>query len=701
MMRYRYSRWDGTQDPVELSSQELMDEISEDLMWHGDLWRALQRILQRGMRNRDGQRMQGIQDLLQRLRQQRQQTLQRYDLNSILDDIKERLKDIVDTERGGIQQRLEQAGVQPAQQTADQPQGEQGRPSDRESQQAASPTGEQGQASQDDSLRKLLEQMAQRKLAALDQLPEDPAGQIKELTDYEFMDPEAREKFQELLKMLQQQMMQNQFQNMMQALQGVTPEDLQRMKEMLQQLNQMLAQRAQGGQPNFDQFMQQFGDMFGPNPPENLEELMEQLQRRMAQMQSLMDSMSPEMRQQLNDLMQGMLQDQQLSQELAQLSALMEELMPMRGLRQRYPFQGDESVTMEEAMRLMENLQGMDELERQLRSAELGNGMEDIDPDRVRELLGDEAAQTAEQLRQVTELLEEAGFIKKDGNRFELTARGMRKIGQKALKDIFALMRKDRFGQHEVDKRGMQGETSDDTKVYEFGDPFLLHMERTLMNSIYREGPGLPIRLQEKDFEVFQTQYLTQASTVLMLDLSLSMPMRGNFYAAKKVALALDSLIRTQFPKDNLYVIGFADYARVLKRDALHQVTWNEYVMGTNMHHALMLARTLLARHKVGTKQVIMITDGEPTAHLENGRAYFSYPPVPKTFVETLKEVKRCTKEGITINTFMLDRRPYLKDFVGQITRINKGRAFFTTPDHLGEYILVDYVANKRKQMAS
>src|SRR3972149_3691808 len=182
-----------------------------------------------------------------------------------------------------------------------------------------------------------------------------------------------------------------------------------------------------------------------------------------------------------------------------------------------------------------------------------------------------------------------------------------------------------------------------------------------------------------------------------MLDLSLSMPMRGNFFAAKKVALALDNLIRTQFPRDSLYIVGFAGYARLLKTEDLPHVTWNEYVPGTNMQHGFMLSRRLLGKHKGGTRQIIMISDGEPTAHLEGGRPFFTYPPSLKTIEETLKEVKRCTREGITINTFMLDRNYYLKEFVQELTRINRGRAFYTTPDNLGQYILVDYVSSKRK----
>ena len=184
-----------------------------------------------------------------------------------------------------------------------------------------------------------------------------------------------------------------------------------------------------------------------------------------------------------------------------------------------------------------------------------------------------------------------------------------------------------------------------------------------------------------------------------MLDLSWSMALRGSFQSAKKVALALNNLIRTLYPRDSLYLVGFSAYARELKQEQLPYVRWDETVLGTNMHHALMIAQTMLAKHKVGSRQIIMISDGEPTAHLERGRSYFAYPPSPITIRETLKEVKRCTKKDIVINTFMLDRNYYLKEFVNRMAKINKGRVFYTTPDKLGEYVLVDFVANRRRTL--
>ncbi|HAP78170.1 MAG TPA: hypothetical protein DCR14_19075, partial [Acidimicrobiaceae bacterium] len=235
------------------------------------------------------------------------------------------------------------------------------------------------------------------------------------------------------------------------------------------------------------------------------------------------------------------------------------------------------------------------------------------------------------------------------------------------------------------------------TKQYEFGDPFQLDLHRTVRNAIRRQGPGTPVRLQPDDFEIERTEHLTRSSTVLMLDLSMSMPMRDNFLPAKKVAMALHSLITSQFPRDYMGLVGFSETAYVLTPAQLPEVSW-DFAYGTNMHHGFTLARQMLARQS-GTKQIIMITDGEPTAHITpRGDVFFNYPPVQETVEATLREVVRCTREGIRINTFMLDANYGLKAFVEQLTAINRGRAFFTDNQSLGDYVLVDFIEHKRQQ---
>ncbi|GIW19447.1 MAG: hypothetical protein WHT63_03465 [Tepidiforma sp.] len=726
-MRYRYSMWDGTQEVPALDPDQILDNITDDLMNFGDLQHALRNLMQRGMRNPMGQRMQGLRDLLQQLRQQRRQQLDRFNLSSIFDDLKRQLDEILDLERNTLDRRLDEAERasgerqqgEAGQQGQQQPQGRQGgqqqgaqanqQPGQPGQQQAGeqSDAGQQGAEGQQGGqptppreFAEMLRNIANRKKEFLENLPQDVAGQVRQLQNYEFMDPEAQQKFNELLESLKKAMLDTFFKDLYDQIANMSPEDLQRMKDMVRDLNQMLQDRMAGREPNFEQFMEKYGDLFGDNPPQSLDDLIRQMQHQMGQMQSLLDSLPGDLRQQLQDLLSDKVGDPELQQALNELAQNLEYLYPMRDLRNQYPFRGDEELDLQSAMQLMDQMQSIDELERQIERTQYGGDIEDIDADKLEELLGPEAREALEQLKQFLEILEEAGYIRKKGNQWELTPRGTRKIGQRALVEIYQQLKADTFGKHEVRETGTGGERTDTTKPYEFGDPFYLDIQKTMMNSMYREGPGTPIRLKPDDFEVARTELLTQTATVIMLDLSWSMALRGSFQAAKKVAMALNNLISSQYQRDSLYIIGFSAYARELKTEELPYVRWDESVLGTNMHHALMIAQRLLAKHTQGTRQIIMISDGEPTAHLERGRSYFAYPPSPITIRETLKEVKRCTQKRITINTFMLDRNYYLKEFVNQVARINKGRVFYTTPDKLGEYILVDYVAQKRKRLA-
>jgi uncharacterized protein with von Willebrand factor type A (vWA) domain len=726
VIRYRYTEWDGTQEIPPLEPDDILNALTDDLMNFGDLQHALRNLLQRGMRNPMGDRTQGLRDLLQQLRQQRRQNLDRFNLSSAFEDIQKRLEQILEKERNTLDERLQDAlgdgggeesgdgeqdpGEKPEaggeQQSGPEASGQQsgmrgqsGQGSTTGQQQSGQ-QGSQGGGDQDRQFAEMLKNIVERKRNFLEGLPRDLPGQMKELQNYEFMDPEAQAEYQELMEMLKQAMMETFFKDLQQQIANMTPEDMERMKQMMRDLNEMLQQKMQGGEPDFDSFMQQYGDLFGPNPPQTLDELIEQMQRQVAQMQNLLDSLPADMRQQLQDLLMDKIADPELRDEMAELAANLEFLYPQRDMRNQYPFRGDEDIDLTEAMQLMGQMQDMDELERQLERTQYGGDIDEIDMDKLRELLGDEAAETLDQLKQFLEILEEAGYIRRRGNTWELTPRGTRKIGQAALGEIYAQLKKENAGKHKIADPGLGVERAEDTKAYEFGDPFHLHLERTIMNALRREGATVPVQLDKSDFEVWKSEQLTQTATVMMVDLSWSMALRGSFQAAKKVALALQNLISTQFARDSLYIIGFSAYARELKSDQLPYVRWDESVLGTNMHHALMLAQNLLAKHKVGTRQIIMISDGEPTAHIERGRSYFAYPPSPITIRETLKEVKRCTQKKITINTFMLDRNYYLKEFVNQMAKMNKGRVFYTTPDHLGEYILVDYVRNKRKSVS-
>jgi uncharacterized protein with von Willebrand factor type A (vWA) domain len=293
-------------------------------------------------------------------------------------------------------------------------------------------------------------------------------------------------------------------------------------------------------------------------------------------------------------------------------------------------------------------------------------------------------------------MLEEAGLIEQREGRMELTPKGIRRIGQRALGDLFRKLLQDRPGRHEIERAGFGHERSNDHKKYEFGDPLHLDVARTIKNAITRAGAGTPVRITPEDFEIERTEQVTRSATVLMLDVSLSMEMRGRFLAAKKVAMALHALISSQFPRDYLGMVSFGRVAREVKPERLPEATW-DFEWGTNMQHAFALARKLLST-QTGKKQIIMITDGEPTAHIEDGYPYFDYPPSPRTIEMTLREVQRCTKDDIRINTFMLEENVYLRDFVERMMKMNRGRAFFTTPETLGDYVLVDFLEDKREQ---
>jgi len=709
--RYGYSRWDGTQNIEGLDADDILKALSDDYMESGNLQQALKRLMQDGIRGEDGRQTMGLRELMERMREQRNQQLNRYNMASgVMDDLREKLEEIKQLERQGIQRRLDgesdnqqQSTNSPdPQQTPAGKQGQEGQQQPNGSQNQDGQEGQQGQSGtgEDDDLtpeqkRKMLEMIAKRKQDYLDKLPGDVPGQIKGLSEYDFMDDQAREKFKELMDSLQQQMMQQFFQGMQQSLQNMTPEDIAKMREMIRDLNKMLRERQEGKEPDFDAFMQKHGEYFpGVN---SLDDLIEQMQQQMAAMQGIMDNLSPEQRQELQDLMEQLMGDDRIRVDLMELAQNLEAVAPMEGMRTRFNFRGNESLPFNEAMRMMSRLQQMEGLEDQFNEARRMDNLEAIDSEKVKELLGDDEYQSVEQLKELMKMLEEAGYIQKRGNRWELTARGIRKIGQKALQDIFNKLKRDGFGRHVSPFRGVGGERTDESKAYQFGDPFLLDLEKTLMNALHRRGIGTPVGLKKEDFEVYRTEFTTQSSTVLMIDMSLSMVYNGCQPAAKKVAVALESLIRSQFPRDNLYIVGFSRIAQEFKPNELIEMSTLDNQQGTNMAHGLMLSRQLLARHRGVNKQIIMITDGGPTVWYEDGEWLFNWPYNHLAEQQTLLEVQRCTREGIIINTFMLEDDNWMIAFVNQMSQINHGRTFYTDKNNLGEYLLVDYLNSKRK----
>jgi uncharacterized protein with von Willebrand factor type A (vWA) domain len=662
--RFTYSRWDGTQKGFDLDAEAVLSELTDDLLYHGDLNSALRQLMREGMTDKDGNRIEGLRDLMERIRQRREEIQDSGDLGGVYSEVADALRDILDEERHTIENDLRAA-----------------------------------EASGDERRAENARNSAMERNFRLDMMPDDLAGMVREMQHYDFQSQDAQRRFDELMDKLKSQLMQQMVDQMSDAMQNMSPQDMSRMKDMMAALNEMIEKRERGEDPGFEKFMEEYGDFF-PENPQTLDELLEQMAKRMQQMQAMMNSMSPEQRAQLQQLSEQLMEDMDLNFQMQRLSQNLQSLYPQQGWNQGYDFNGEEQMGMQQAMDAMAELGELQSMEGMLRQATNPAQLAEVDVEKVRQMLGDEAADSLDKLAQLTKMLEDAGLVNRKEGRLELTPRGLRAIGNNSLRELFSKLSKDKFGQHKIHKDGSGHERSYNSKPYEFGDPFRLDLNQTIRNALRRQGSGTPVRLTPEDFEIEQTEHSTRSSTVLMLDLSMSMPMRGNFVPAKKVAMALHSLMSSQFPRDFLGLVGFSETAHVLTHEDLPEVSW-DLAYGTNMQHGLKLARQMLAR-QTGTKQIIMITDGEPTAHItQSGQVFFNYPPVRETVEATLKEVMRCTKDNIRINTFVLDATSSLRHFIEQMTQINHGRAFFTDPDNLGSYVLVDFLENRRKTARS
>jgi uncharacterized protein with von Willebrand factor type A (vWA) domain len=673
---YRYARWDGRQRLPDLSADDVLDALSDDLLAESDLSSALARLFARGLRGPAGggtEGLSGLRELSARLARAREDALDRYQLGDVLGDVRQELDEIVAAERRGLDRRLAASGG------------------------AATASGD------DLELSAMAADLAARRQAELARMPADVGGRIRALSDYDFLEPEPRRRFGELLDRLRRQVLDSHFAGLSEALRGMTPDQLSSNREMVRELNGLLQERLAGREPDVSEFLARHGSFF-PGA-RTLDDIIEQLAQRMAAMQSLMSSLSPEQREELQQMMDALLRDDRLRWDLAQLAATLDQLLP-EGLGERFDFRGAESLSLEGALAELGRLQRMDEMAGALADVASAAGIDDIDADELGDLLDPTAAQDLRALQALARQLEEAGYAERHGNRLELTPRGARRIGQRVLDELFGRLNRDVLGGHTRTSPGSAGERADGTVAYEFGRPFDLDLQRTLANALAREENAGALRagggrgrltLAPGDFEVHETEDMSRVATVLLVDMSRSMLLRGCFLAAKKVAIALDTLIRTRYPRDELHVVGFAYYAREIRPGALAGLSWHGYEYGTNLQHGLMLARQLLARSHAANREVVVITDGEPTAHFEGGQVEFSYPPTRRTLLETLREVGRCTREGITINTFMLERSRALAEFVEHMTRLNRGRAFFATPERLGEFVLVDYV-DRRSQ---
>ncbi|MBI4014038.1 MAG: VWA domain-containing protein, partial [Candidatus Rokubacteria bacterium] len=536
MIEHRYTRWDGSQEPFAPDAEQLLDALAEGLFEHGDLERALQDLVRRGLWGRQGQRMPGLRDLMRQLQERRQARVDRYDLGSVMEDLRRRLDRVLELEWAAV----ERAEAQPE-----------------------------------------LRERAETARRTLETLPRSLGGAVRKLAEHDFLDPMARQEFQELLDLLRRQMAGQVSREVADSLRGMTAGQQQELREMLRALNQMLHERLRGGSPDFQGFMQRFGHLFGPNPPRSLDELLETMQGQMARMQSLMAGLSPEQREQLMQALTDSL-DPETIREMAELGALMEALAPPSDLPQRYRFRGQEAMDLDEAMRTMGELQELDALEQALEQAARSGDLERLDGARLREALGPEAEQALRDLRELAKKLEEAGYARQVGDRWELTPRTIRRLGEKALAEVFGRLGRARVGGHRIAPAGSGGEPTGDTRPYEPGDPFEVNLGRSLMNALARRGPGTPVRFELADFEVDRVEATVSAATVLLLDQSSSMFHQGRWPSAKKVAMALQALIHGQFPRDRLFVVGFSDYAVEIRTEELPAAEPNLWQQGTN-----------------------------------------------------------------------------------------------------------------------
>ncbi len=680
MPDFRYSRWDGAQQVFDLDGEDVMEQLSEHLVNHSDISKALEALAKDGLRTKYGQDVPGVDEILRRLKSLEQDILDRYNLDHILEDLEGRICRIAEAERAGIDRRLEHSRERVIPEAGG----------------SSSPTPEQMA-----SLLDHLERMGSRNRETLDHLPTNPAEAIEQLSGYEFMDDEARSDFDGLMTSLKQQVLEATFKGMLQGLGEGASQQMSGLKQMLRDLNALLEEHLDGSSADarsmFDRFMEKYGPSLDLENPSSVEQLTDLLQRRRSQMALLFRSLPAQLREQLDSVIKSVLRDDGLHREMARLSQHLQRLSPTSEPPAGLDFRGGQDAGLEQALQLLQELRELGDLQAGMMKGGQGAGG-NVDVPLLQKHLGEEMCQAWGRMRSLAEDLEKSGYLRTREGRLELTPKGVRKIGQRALQEIFGVIRKERNGAHRTLEKG-GGDPSEDTRPYEYGEPFNLHLQRTLLNAVLR-SPGTPVDLVPEDFEIQRLDQISSTSTVLMLDLSLSMATRGNFPAAKKVTLAMDNLIRTQFPHDSLHVVGFSTFAREVRPEQVADLAWDQFDPYTNIQHGLSTARKLLAGARGSTKQIIMISDGEPTAHTEGDELVCQYPPAPRTISETLKEVRRCTRQGITINMFMLDRNSSLVQFVSQMNKINRGKVFYTSPTKLGEYILVDYLTSRRKLVA-
>ena len=649
---YRYGPWHDGPDPLAppFDVARALDELGDAVLDGANTSDALRDLLHRGAPG-----LRGIDDLLHKVRQQRRELRDRGRLDGTLQQARALLDKAVGQER---------AALFPD-------------PSD------------------DARLRE----------AELDTLPSDPARAIRALADYDWRSPEARATFEQLKDLLRQEVLDSQFRGMKNALQQMQSNSpdaaaaMQAVKDMLADLNEMLAADARGEhtQEQFDEFMRKHGSFF-PDNPANLEELVDSLARRAAAMERMLASMTPEQRDELAALMAQAMEDMGLASEMARLNDALRARRPDLDWTGRTRMRGDEPLGMSDATTALEEMADLEELESTLRQEYPGASLEDVDEEAVRRALGRQAVDDLRQLRDIERELERQGYLRRENGKLELTPKAVRRLGSTALRRVFTSLSSSTRGDHDMPDAGAAGELTGASRPWQFGDEQPLDVVRTVQNAILRGGVSSDggVRLHVDDFEVVETERRSAAAVCLLVDLSWSMTLRGTWGVAKSTALALHSLVTTRFPQDALQVIGFSNYARVLQPTELAGLD-AEMVQGTNLQHALLIAGRFLDRHPEHEPVVLVVTDGEPTAHLlANGDYAFDWPPSRETLTLTLAETDKMTRRGATLNVFMLADDQGLVDFVELLAKRNGGRVFSPSSDKLGDYVVSDYLRSRR-----
>ena len=659
-VRYGFRRF-RDEDDDDVDVEEFLRLLADDVMENGDLEAAMDRLLQEGFTTPEGERVEGLHELLERARQRRRELERRADPDGALRRYRERLDEIESVEASSGEELLAEAR-------------------DSRDERRIEVT------------RDLVDQRALERELMGDQLGE----RLRAFAQYDFISSPAREDFERLVAELNSDLLATYFEQSKEMFANPDPAELERMRAMMDALSTMIEQdrRGQALDPSFEDFMEKFGDYF-PGA-QDLADVVRMMAERAAAAEAMFNSLSGEQQAQLRDLFAQMMQNMELDFALSRLISNLRQATPDLDWQRAHRMRGSQGGAFSDATGVAQQLGQLQGLEDFLGRARAASGLPEVDVEAVRRHLGDDAARHVTRLQRALRALKDRGFIGRDEGRLVLTARGVRQIGQQALKDLFGQLRNSpTLGGHRVATVARGGDREETARAWEPGEPFSLHLHQTLRNALYRSGPGTPVRLHPDDFAVEEYEAARRSATVFAIDLSLSMAMRANLVPAKKMVLALTQLIRSKYPRDFVAVVGFGETAQELRIEDIPSLTI-DYNYGTNLQHALALSRHLM-RHERGERQVVVVTDGEPTAHLgDDGVPFFAWPPVAETLQRTMAEVLRCTRAGIVINTFALDIERSQFPFVEQISRVNGGRTFYTSVDELGVYVLDDFVRSRR-----